>query len=301
MNAKESACLIKCPGEICRLIFTHLLQEDLPAVCLSHRALRVHAEPLLYEGVYFEWREECYHPITSFLRSTTLRPQLAAYVRYFELTGGYGYDKPLDQAPKILLSEYALEGPLLWVARRTNIPYRESWMEELRNGTMEAFIAVVISQTTHLETLNIWPDLIRGTWLIGEVLRSMVFRHADHGLPSQLKQLRNVSMRENATSRDQTVEHYRNSRRAADLLLPFFYLSSVERIEAEIDNPVELSWPTKQPPRSNATSLELFHLRESFLAQILSATENLQSLRWEWYYDDRFDDGYALMPLCRPE
>jgi hypothetical protein len=218
-------------------------------------------------------------------------------VRYFELTGGNGYDEPLDQAPKILLSESALEEPLLWVARRTNIPYRESWMQELRNGTMEAFIAVVISQTTNLEKLNIWPDFIRGTSLIGEALRSMAFRHADHGLPSQLNQLRDVFMRANSTSRDQTVDHYRNSRRAADLLLPFFYLPSVKRIEAEIENPVELSWPTKQPPRSNAASLKLFHLRESFLAQILSTTESLQSLRWEWYYDDRFDDGYALTPL----
>ncbi|KAM0542974.1 hypothetical protein ACHAPJ_012531 [Fusarium lateritium] len=284
MNTPERLSLINCPEDICHSIFAFLSQTDLHAICLSHSAIRVVAEPLLYSNIKFGWQEKRHHPITSLLRTILRRPKLATHLRSVSLEGRAFYmPQYRGTAPKIPLSESELDEPLLFVAKRTNVPYREAWMEELRNGTMDAFIAVLISQATHLVHLFIGPDFFKESWLTGEAIRSIVFHPADHGLPSKLDQLQDVSLQ-------RYTDGERNYKNIADVL-PFFYLPSVKLISASVDNPVAFSWPTKFPPRSNVNSLELFHLREIFLGQILSAARSLQSFHWAWHYNDLFDDG----------
>lgn len=69
-------------------------------------------------------------------------------------------------------------------------------------------------------------------------------------------------------------------------VLPFFYLPSVQRMSASIENPDEFTWPAAHlPVPSKLTSLELTIAREAYLSELLALTQNLKTLRWHWYFD----------------
>jgi hypothetical protein len=82
------------------------------------------------------------------------------------------------------------------------------------------------------------------------------------------------------------------ARNIADVL-PTFYLPTVEKIRAFIDNPVIFEWPTVSPPTAQSLlSLDLTMIRERDLGKLLSVTPRLESLKWDWYYrPDLRDDS----------
>lgn len=279
--------LLGCPEEVCRSILGYLSQFDLYSVCLAHSHLHTVAEQFLYSEIELSWKESKQHPITSLLRSIIRRPQLAHRVHSISLVGS-SFNKPQykGKAPKIPISENDLEEPLAFVAR-TNVSYRQTWAEELRNGTMDAFVAVLISQLLHLFHLSIGPDFFKETRIIGMVLRSKLCEDPSRNVRSGLESLKTTSV-----TRYLDVDRDAYSRDLADVL-PLFYLPFIESISASIDNPVdEFAWPATQPPTcSTLRKLALTDLREGFLGQILSAADKLQSLEWEWSYSPFFNNA----------
>ncbi|KAL3470728.1 hypothetical protein BJX99DRAFT_263916 [Aspergillus californicus] len=64
-------------------------------------------------------------------------------------------------------------------------------------------------------------------------------------------------------------------------------------MSASIQNPNEWAWPVAQlPVPLKLTSLDLAIIREGCLGKVLAVTPNLDTLRWDWYFDwgvhDRF-------------
>jgi hypothetical protein len=107
------------------------------------------------------WEEKLQpHPITSLLRSLLRRPQLATFIRRVSLAG-FSFHNPCieDRAPKILVSEDELKELVAFVMNAT-VPYRQIWLEELQNRTMDAFVALLISQPLHLSSLAINRDFL---------------------------------------------------------------------------------------------------------------------------------------------
>jgi hypothetical protein len=87
-------------------------------------------------------------------------------------------------------------------------------------------------------------------------------------------------------------EHFRTARNTADVL-PLFYLPTVERIRAVIDNPASFEWPGACIPASQSLRLlDLTMVREGNLGKILSATPKLKSLTWDWYYSPDLHDDF---------
>ncbi|KAL4900146.1 hypothetical protein BDW74DRAFT_183100 [Aspergillus multicolor] len=77
----------------------------------------------------------------------------------------------------------------------------------------------------------------------------------------------------------------RNIKNTLDVL-PLFYLPSIQRIVAGIENPSSWTWPARHRPSvPNLTSLELFSIREKYLGDLLSSTSNVQFFRYYWFYD----------------
>ncbi|GAM37858.1 hypothetical protein TCE0_033r08133 [Talaromyces pinophilus] len=276
------------PMELCQCIFSYLSKTDYFNLCLVHGRLRTIAEPYLYSEIQFTWEEKLQpHPITSLLRSLLRRPQLATFIRRLSLAD-FNFYNPYseDRAPKILVSEDALKELIAFVMKAT-VPYRQIWLEELQNVTMDAFVALLLSQPLRLSCLAIDGDFLWESKLIGLVLRSMLFEPDAHynGLRLDLSHLETVSLQ---ASGDR-FRFYNNARNTDDIL-PIFYLPSVKRISASVDNPSNFSWPgTTLPSPAKLRNLKLENIREPFLGQLLSVISQLQYLHWRWYY---FEDVY---------
>lgn len=284
--------------EVCQLVFSYLLPADLANICLVHSQLRTLAEPYLYAGIQLTWdqpqggRELHPHPITSVLRSLLCRPQLATYVRTVSLIGSYAHNSTINTGPlKILVSEDELNEPRTFVAR-TAVAYRHMWLEGLQNGVMDAFVAVLLSQPLHLTSLTIQGSFFCGSRLIGLVFRSMIFESDayDCGLRLNLGQLETVILQT-------SCDHFRlhnDARNTADLL-PILYLPSIRKFAATIDNPATFTWPAISPPSpSRLRNLKLYRIREPGLGQLLSVTNQIESLHWQWYYFEKaYDEEFC--------
>lgn len=267
------------------MILPYLSQTDLRSICLVHRHLHTLAELYLYSEIHFAWQESQPHPITSLLRSILRRPQLATYIRRVMLVGASFYMPHYQgKAPKIPVSEPELEEPLAFVAK-TRVSYRKTWSEALQNGTMDAFVAVLLSQPLRLTHLFIGSDFFKESQFLGLVLRSTICEALDCGLRLDFGHLESVSL--------ELYSDYlrpRNIRNTADIF-PLFYLPSVKQISASIDNPIAFSWPsTHQPSASSLRSLKLTTIREAYLGQLLMVADQLQSLHWQWFYSPDYLD-----------
>jgi hypothetical protein len=72
-----------------------------------------------------------------------------------------------------------------------------------------------------------------------------------------------------------------------------FYLKNVERISASVRSSAAFKWPTAHlPDPTRLKSLHLTCIRDARLTDILSATQSLQQLSWEWYYDHGLYDEF---------
>ena len=147
---------------------------------------------------------------------------------------------------------------------------------------MDAFVALLLSQPLRLRTLSVKGSFLCDSKFIGLVFRSMIFEpEAYHcGLRLDLRQLEMVTLQT-------SCNHFRlhnNARNTADLL-PILYLPSIKQFSASIDNPTIFTWPATSPPSpSRLHSLTLYNIREPFLGQLLSVTDHVQFLHWQWYY-----------------
>lgn len=266
-------------------MFESLSSADLRVLCLVNKDLHILVEPFLYSKIEWTWlKAQTPPPIILLLRSILCRPQLAAYIRSVILNGHTFY-LPYFRgiAPKISISEVELDEPIAFI-QRTRVPYGDLWAQELRHGTMDAFIALLLSQLSNLTCLYLGPNFTKESQLMGMVLRSALCEPVDYGLPN-FQHLRDVSFNfEFDNCRDSRIKNTTDT-------LPFFYLPTVQRISASIDNPATFTWPASHPPDpSRLTSLDLTSIREAYLGQLLSVTRALETLRWTWYYCEDIED-----------
>jgi hypothetical protein len=221
------------------------------------------------------------------------RPELASLVRVLSLNGD-SFDITLrgykQKSPKLPVTEVVLD-ELVKCIKRIHIPYAEQWIQELRAGTMDAFLTLLLSRLPGLRCLYLGKNFTRESSLMGMMLRSALCEESqDSHLPS-FTHLQDVSVVYPSIGLD--IRNYTDVRNTADIL-PLFYLPSVERIRTLIDNPTTFMWPGKYPPDPlRLTSLDLTMLREGHLGRVLSVTRGLQKLQWDWYYRPDLKDHYV--------
>ena len=95
--------------------------------------------------------------LSTLLHGMLRQHQLVAYIRSlvsqsFLYTPYYG-----GKAPKIPVSQPGLEEPLAFV-EKTRVSHRQTWLEELQNGTINVFVAVLSFQPLCLSYLFIGSD-----------------------------------------------------------------------------------------------------------------------------------------------
>lgn len=279
------------------MLFKLLSSAELGVLCLVNRHLRALAEPFLYSEIQWTWLETDPHPlpITQLLRTILCRPELAAYITSVHLNGRNdkrrGYQSTNRTTPTIPVFGTELDESITFI-RGTRVPYSDQWIQELRSGTMDAVVALLLAQLPNLRCLHLENDFTQRSALLGMVLRSSICEPVDYRLPS-FQHLRDVSFfRLHYGGHGGDQEKYKSFKNTADIL-PFFYLPSVQCMSVLLENPLAFSWPAAHlPTPSTLTLLDLTSVREAYLAELLSVTQNLKTLRWSWYYDFGLDDKF---------
>ncbi|KAH6856552.1 hypothetical protein B0I37DRAFT_78412 [Chaetomium sp. MPI-CAGE-AT-0009] len=284
MMTQPTTHLLDCNEDVLRLILGYLSQDDLRKVCLVHSQLRHLAEAPLYSRIELLYDQEKYsawHPITSLIRTILRRPDLASRIRTLSCTRGRTQRGVLNVP---VCQEYLREA-LSFVERTRLVRYRDAWMEELREGTMDAHLAILLSQLPRLQYLRLSDKFYQKSDLIGLVLRSMFCdSHSEWPIPgfrsTSLHQLHTVAL-EWYPSR-----HLSSKARNTERALAFFYLPSIKDMSVLIGDPPE----------------------ESHLGQVLAAAPRLHSLHWHWHFDPDYEDQFnsptvnldLLMPALAP-
>ncbi len=286
--------LLDCDADVVRLILGCLPQADLRSVCLVHPSLRLLAEPLLYATVGLSYYDSRPHLVALLVRSILRRPELAAHIRTLSLRGGdHSHPSWEEKVPRKVVDEGDLHEAVSLVAG-TRLPYREWWIAELRQGSLDAYIALLLLRLPHLRRLHLGHVFFLEGDLTRLVLRSVLYSPQSDWLEvdvsTSLGELRTVSF-----IRDGPYHLIRTNRNTERTLL-FFCLPSLEEMIVSIDNPLPLTpalpWPTAQPPiAASLTTLSLCGtMRESHLGQLLVTTPSLRFLHWIWrFIPDRED------------
>lgn len=286
-----AASILTIPTELLRLVFATLSRSDLYALSLTHRDLRAVAESFLYNRVELTWTKSQTPPIAQFLHNIVRRPELASSIHVLILSGDsfdeYFYDYKIS-SPKLPLGEVPLDG-LVNCIENLSVSFASEWIQELRAGTVDAFMSLLLSQLRCLKSLQLSQNFTRESRLMGMMLRSALCEKNSH--LNSFSYLQDVEAIFPGVGF--FIRKYTDARNTADVL-PLFYLPSVERIRVLVDNPPTFKWPGKTLPNaSKLVSLDLTMLREGPLAQVLSITPNLRKLKWDWYFRRDLQDEYV--------
>ncbi|QIW98322.1 hypothetical protein AMS68_003840 [Peltaster fructicola] len=142
-------------------ILQRLGRKDLASACLIDKSCQAIAEPLLYTrfDCRWEWCSVWPTPIITFLNAILRRPALAKHVRVLNFTGKRASSQPLDcQPPLIPIKALDIEAASRAVMT-TGVSFMDEWRQQLSDRSMDALVALVVSQTpmiTHLILERAW-------------------------------------------------------------------------------------------------------------------------------------------------
>ncbi|KAF5619595.1 uncharacterized protein FTJAE_11879 [Fusarium tjaetaba] len=291
---------LDCPQEVQLHIVEFIPQCDLAGLSKTCRALHSLTEPLIYSSVKFEWAREFYPPITRLLqliRTLLKRPHLCPLMRHADFEG-FGYideigscgsdwteetPDPPPVIPELPTDELSATIGKTYVSEAV----ADEWCQKVQCGSPEASVAVLVSLLPNLERLCLSSNWTNDTRFLGHMLRAALCEKPEH--TSEASFLSFASLKRVSLAPMFDEEGHLNPSNTADALA-LFYLPNIETLSVSIDNPTNFTWPSSSPPNpTSLESLEIFRLRESRLAPVLSATQNPKKLKYNWMYRPDLD------------
>lgn len=249
------------------------------------KALHQLAEPWLYSRFEWDWSKGDWWirrpQIILLIRSILSNPQLATHMETLIIGRRLTFLNPEDiEIHGFIFAQFDLKEFILFI-EKTNLIYGNLWIQKLRSGKGDAFIALLLSQLSNLKYLNMSSDFGVKNQVVGMVLQSAIYESTNHGLPCS-QRLREVRLYSDYFS---TINNTRNNEGA----LSFFYLLNIQHLSTSIDDSFAFAWPKHKPSTSTLTSLNLGYIRERDLGKILSATTALKTLRWQWIRTEDYE------------
>ena len=289
------------PQEVLRNTSDYLYRRDLLRFSLVSKPIRTVVEPSLYREIDLSWNPQARRsrkhdaPVHRLLRSIISRPDLAQHIRDLRFRGekrSFGPQerrdtrKPLPVgSPRSLWKSYqksdltsAEMTGMESLIRSLKLPAEERWLEGLRQGWVDVFVALVISRASNLRDLGLNSDFQRETDLIGILIKEAVSRSPKLCFAA----LESITFGIDIEYNRDVVNH------DVDLnqILPVFSIPSVKSLCMALPAK-EITWPKDQVPTSSLTSLTLHHsqLSEEMLGQLLRCTPSLRSLDYRSWYN----------------
>ncbi|KAF2227848.1 hypothetical protein BDZ85DRAFT_8490 [Elsinoe ampelina] len=277
---KERLSLYACVGHAQHSILQYLDTPDLQALSLVSKGTTFDVRHRLYAHIAWTWTETTTPPIAAFVRTILRRPDLAAHVQSVTLGGdmtpGYPARHRVLRVPTDDLDLVEAHNAIDDLA----VPFAQVWKARVAQGTMDAFLALMVSQLNHLKRLIMKTAFTRSTSILGDFIMFTTAHHADSSSPrfGHLKELSCMLYWDFiGTGSFCQGEN-------TDNLLPFFYLPHLETLTVDLDNPDTIRWPGSRPRLTNLTSLSLSEVRERHLPEILICLPSLQKLHYDWSY-----------------
>ncbi|KAM7208146.1 hypothetical protein V8F20_001426 [Naviculisporaceae sp. PSN 640] len=314
MAKGEATTFLSLNEDVKHHILSYLSKSDYHALCLVHSAIRCLAERYLYSSIDFTLKpvgdpnERRFVHLLPLLRTVLRRPELTNYIRAITYPEKWWHSSRLWSHPApewAILPDSPLQEAIAFV-ETTALPYTGSWIMGLRRGSVDAYLAVLLTQLPSLQRLSLGGDVfIQGdiiqsdshATLLGLVLRSLLvpsYPSIPGAQPGSLVRLQSIHL---VRFLHPYFEIPRIKVQNTNEVLPFFYLPAIKSVDLSfsvvLPSPDEF-WPTGSPtpvPLAKLTSLTLRDLREPQLGRLLSITPNLQSLHWEW---NLYDEGLSL-------
>jgi len=251
-------------------------------VSRTSKYLRAVAEPLLYANIKWSWEKTRPPPINFLMSKLMQRQDLTRRVKSLAIAADY-FDENLERSEPLPEIAVAQEQLAEFAARvdAMGVSDRDAWIAELERGSMDALVALLLSQLPNLTSFHLEGGAARESRFLGQVLNSALCSRNNHSFPTFWR-LRDVLFQPPVPGELDQPPFPGN---VADVL-SFFYLPALQRLVIGLDSPpLGFAWPgAAHPECSNLTTMSLSGVREGPLGQILSCTRHLRTLHWEWWY-----------------
>ncbi|KAF4554699.1 Hypothetical protein D9617_4g004540 [Elsinoe fawcettii] len=273
-----------CIGDAQIAVFDLLEQRDILALSYLCKGTSEAVQESLYSNIDWTWSEDRIPPIVTFGRTILQKPHLANLVKKVKLSVDFKPGQPLWQTIiPIATDDIAVAEGTKWIDRQ-GVPYGSRWDTELRKGSMEAFVALMLSQMHNLVDLQLEQEFTRVIDILAKVIGSVTSKGYKGGM-SQYLQLKNVScIRQRSWWSGRTSSEGDHTRD----LVSFLRLPSIESLAIDLDNPSDLDWLPIHPISTNLISLHLADVREMHLPDIFIRTPNVTKLQYNWSYHPNF-------------
>ncbi|KAJ4251854.1 hypothetical protein NW762_011151 [Fusarium torreyae] len=283
------------PNEVMRTIAGGCEPADLLSLCITSKACCDIFEPELFRNIrwtYFHSRKKTSKPIHRLLIAICQSPEIAAWIRHFAVyEEGFG---PKPKAGSVFSSsELALLRSSLDFAGVVGV---EGWMAELRGGSLETIVAMILLQLREVQSVTLDLFLRHDddqAYLRDQGSRiSQVFAHSvsapEHLPANRFMHLKHISW----PSESYLGPHCFLRRSEMPNVIPAAFLPSIESATLKIDQPGVLPEGKSGliPQTSGLSQLQILGLRHSSiddgtLALILSVTPMLRVLDVEFNRD----------------
>ncbi|KAI9877136.1 MAG: hypothetical protein M1830_004711 [Pleopsidium flavum] len=291
------------PVELWDLILHHVAQKDLATLNSVCETLHILTEPLLYAEI--RWTEGEPSEVSQrsprihlLLRSILNRPELAFHIKHAHFRSYFVFMH--WEQPNLIPSLWQDDGvgsgftpkemaTAEGLIERAKLCPKKEWREELQRGASDVIIAILLSQLSKLERLDLEvPGQTDERPLVGSI-----FRQALTSAPSALGLPRFESLKAVDVSVDGRNIYCFHPKIDFDTqVASLFDLPAVESLTISWLAPEPPIWPGRQPITPTLTTLIFKNSRldENILGQLLAATPNLKRLECPLAYDVEIDE-----------
>ncbi|KAL3483091.1 hypothetical protein BJX62DRAFT_245240 [Aspergillus germanicus] len=231
------------PVELQRSILEKCDFSSLCALIFTCRAIWPVATEYLYRKIVWEGETgwTCRN-IQLLFRTFIEDPQLALMVDTLDLgpresnfgfTNRYEYPNDVGRADiDMAIYEQATE-----TLRTMEIPDPESWSDDLKSGSLDPWIALLISRCRRLQSLTLAPPLVHRSKYLGIILIHLVRPHSRH-----FDRLRHVKLGKDGEALDLAGLHI-----SRWIIVALLFLPALDHLELTLSSPLVESWPAKRP------------------------------------------------------
>ena len=177
-------------------------------------------------------------PIHQLLLTLLANPELAALVKHLSFSAPY-HVRNRGATPPIQLNEREMK-TVQDMILEAQLPMEPAWTQALELGSINVFVALVLSQLHNLQTLHLDVDFFTETKFLG-----LLFKHAllsDSAFPALYHVRFALVKRFEGQGMKARVSMDRDQVKA------LFYLQAIEIIEAVVFQQQTFSWLTPNPP-----------------------------------------------------
>lgn len=298
--------LSELSAEILSLILEHCDCTTVHSLSLVSPLLHSFSNQFLYSDIdwiyHHDHRQPRYPPLLLLLRTLLERPKLALFIKRVNLDDHYLVymeDHLKDLVPTGSLDLQTVNAAMTLVSKM-GLPQKDRWHTALREGCVDAVIALILSQLSNLETLKLAMCLVDESVFVGMVMTHLIM---GRGEAYFFNRLRYIKFAENVQAYD-AVDLKTN----IDQIAPCFFLPSLNELVFTIHEPDFSPWPLpkslplKQPSQSLRT-LRLYqcNINAEHIAKLVMFAPAIRVLQCGLLRDNRaFDelDKIDFADLC---